>query len=66
MTTASARATQANQLRVADLTYVATSRGFVYVTFVIDAFARWIGGWRVATTLRTVHHSDHGVHYRFV
>ena len=42
-----------NQLWVADLTYVATWRGFVYVAFVIDAFARRIVGWRVATTLRT-------------
>ena len=42
-----------NQLWVADLTYVVTWRGFVYVAFVIDAFARRIVGWRVATTLRT-------------
>ena len=31
-----------NALWVADLTYVATWRGFVYVAFVIDAFARRI------------------------
>ena len=37
---------------VADLTYVATWRGFVYVAFVIDAFARRIVGWRAAQTLR--------------
>src|SRR5207247_3374876 len=42
-----------NALWVADLTYVATWTGFVYVTFVIDVFARRIVGWRVATTLRT-------------
>lgn len=47
------RATQPNQLWVADLTYVATWRGFVYVAFVIDAFARRIVGWRVTQTLRT-------------
>ena len=46
-------ATRPNQLWVADLTYVATWRGFVYVAFVIDVFARMIVGWRVATTLRT-------------
>jgi hypothetical protein len=46
-------ATRPNQLWVADLTYVATWRGFVYVAFVIDVFARRIVGWRVATTLRT-------------
>ena len=35
----------------ADLTYVATWRGFVYVAFIIDAFARRIVGWRVSTSL---------------
>ena len=40
-----------NALWVADLTYVATASGFVYVAFVIDAFARRIVGWRVATSL---------------
>jgi len=42
-----------NRLWVADLTYVATWRGFVYVAFVIDAFARRIVGWRVSGSLRT-------------
>ena len=46
-------ATRPNELWVADLTYVATSRGFVYVAFVIDVFARCIVGWRVASSLRT-------------
>jgi transposase InsO family protein len=46
-------ATRPNQLWVADLTYVATWRGFVYVAFVIDVFARMIVGWRVSTSLRT-------------
>ncbi len=46
-------ATQPNQLWVADLTYVATWRGFVYVAFVIDVFARRIVGWRVSGSLRT-------------
>ena len=40
-------------LWVADFTYVATWRGFVYVAFVIDTFARRIVGWRVSNTLRT-------------
>ncbi|NIV48791.1 MAG: DDE-type integrase/transposase/recombinase, partial [Gammaproteobacteria bacterium] len=35
------------------LTYVATWRGFVYVAFVIDVFARYIVGWRVSRSLRT-------------
>ena len=47
------RALRPNALWVADLTYVATWTGFVYVAFVIDVFARRIVGWRVATTLRT-------------
>ena len=46
-------ATRPNQLWVADFTYVATWRGFVYVAFVIDVFARRIVGWRVSSSLRT-------------
>jgi len=46
-------ATRPNELWVADFTYVATWRGFVYVAFVIDVFARRIVGWRVAASLQT-------------
>jgi len=46
-------ATRPNQLWVADLTYVATWRGFVYVAFVVDVFARRIVGWRASSSLRT-------------
>ena len=46
-------ATRPNQLWVSDFTYVATWRGFVYVAFVIDVFARRIVGWRVSNSLRT-------------
>ena len=46
-------ATRPNQLWVADLTYVATWAGFVYVAFVIDAFSRRIVGWRVSQSLRS-------------
>jgi putative transposase len=35
-------------LWLSDFTYVATWGGFVYVAFVIDAFARRIVGWRVS------------------
>jgi putative transposase len=42
-----------NQLWVADLTYVATWSGFVYVAFVIDAFSRFLVGWQVSRCLRT-------------
>jgi putative transposase len=47
------RATRPNQLWVSDFTYVATWRGFVYVAFVIDVFARRIVGWRVSPSLVT-------------
>jgi transposase InsO family protein len=40
-----------NQLWVADLTYVATWAGFVYVAFVIDVYSRMIVGWRVSRSL---------------
>jgi putative transposase len=46
-------ATRPNQLWVADLTYVASWSGFVYVAFVIDAFSRFIVGWQVSGSLRT-------------
>ena len=46
-------AAQPNRLWVADFTYVATWRGFVYVAFVIDVFSRRIVGWRAASTPRT-------------
>ncbi len=47
------RASHPNQLWVADLTYVATWRGFVYVAFVIDVFSRRIVGWRASSSLRS-------------
>ena len=46
-------ATRPNQLWVADITFVATWSGFVYVAFVIDVFARYIVGWRVSRSLQT-------------
>jgi transposase InsO family protein len=46
-------AARPNALWVADLTYVATGQGFVYVAFVIDVFSRRIVGWRAATSLRS-------------
>ena len=42
-----------NQLWVADITYVRTWSGFVYVAFVIDAFSRSIVGWQASRSLRT-------------
>ena len=46
-------ATRPDQLWVADITYVATWRGFVFVAFIVDVFSRRIVGWRVSTSLRT-------------
>ena len=46
------RAPAPNALWLADFTYVATWQGFVYVAFVIDAFARRIVGWRVSRSAR--------------
>ena len=39
-----------NMLWLSDFTYVSTWQGFVYVAFVIDAFARRIVGWRASRT----------------
>ena len=42
-----------NQLWVADITYVATWSGFVFVAFVTDVFSLYIVGWRVMKTMKT-------------
>ena len=44
------KAEHPNALWLSDFTYVATWAGFVYVAFVIDAYARRIVGWRVSRT----------------
>lgn len=44
------RVERPNVLWVSDFTYVSTWTGFVYVAFVIDAFARKIVGWRASRT----------------
>ena len=44
-------ASRPNQLWVADFSFVATWRGFVYVAFVIDVFSRMIVGWRVSSSM---------------
>ena len=44
------RAPRPNMLWLSDFTYVATWQGFVYVAFVINAFARRIVGWRASRT----------------
>jgi putative transposase len=42
-----------NRLWVADLTYVRTWSGFVYVAFITDVFSRMIVGWQASRSLRT-------------
>ena len=46
------QAPRPNVLWLSDFTYVATWAGFVYVAFVIDAFARRIVGWRVSRSMQ--------------
>jgi putative transposase len=42
-----------DRLWVADITYVSTWSGWVYVAFVVDAYARRILGWRTGTSMAT-------------
>ena len=42
-----------NELWVADITYVPTQAGWVYVSFVTDVCSRKILGWKVASSLHT-------------
>jgi putative transposase len=42
-----------NRLWVADLTYVKSHSGWVYVAFIIDVFSRFIVGWQVSNSLRS-------------
>ncbi len=46
-------ATGPNQLWVADITYVPTWAGFLYLAVVLDAWSRRIVGWAMKTTLHT-------------
>jgi putative transposase len=47
------RASAPNRLWVADLTYVKTHSGWVYVAFIIDVFSRLVVGWQASRSLRT-------------
>ena len=42
-----------DRLWLSDITYVPTWSGFVYVALVIDAYSRFVVGWRVSNSLRT-------------
>ena len=46
-------AKEPDQLWVADITFVPTLAGFVYLAVVLDAFSRRIVGWAMASHLRT-------------
>lgn len=44
-------ASRPNELWVADLTYVRTGSGWVYVAFVLDIYSRMIVGWQISTNM---------------
>ena len=47
------KAARPNPLWVADITHVPTWSGLVCVAFVVDAYARYIVGWRVLKPMQT-------------
>lgn len=47
------RAEKPNQIWVADITYVATAQGWVYVAAVLDLYSRKIVGWAVSQQIDT-------------
>ena len=46
-------ATAPNQLWVADITYIPTGSGFLYLSVVVDAWSRRVVGWSMEAHLRT-------------
>jgi putative transposase len=46
-------ATEADRVWVADITYVATREGFLYLAFILDVHSRRIVGWAMENHLRT-------------
>ena len=46
-------AARPNEKWVADITYLRTWNGFVYLAFILDCYSRMIVGWQLATHLRT-------------
>ena len=42
-----------DRLWVADITYVKTNEGFLYLSFVLDAYSRRLVGWSMSSRLRT-------------
>src|ERR1700744_4932253 len=47
------KAERPNQLWVADITFVPTASGFLYLAVVLDAWSRKVVGWSMANHLRT-------------
>ncbi len=47
------KASAPNRLWVADLTYVRTYSGWVYVAFILDVYSRYVVGWQASRSLRT-------------
>ena len=45
--------TEADKVWVADITYVATGEGFLYLAFILDVYSRRIVGWAMESHLRT-------------
>jgi putative transposase len=45
-------ATQTDRVWVADITYVATAEGYLYVAFILDVYSRRIVGWAMEGHLR--------------
>jgi putative transposase len=46
-------ATEVDKIWVADITYVATDEGFLYLAFILDVYSRRIVGWAMEDHLRT-------------
>jgi putative transposase len=46
-------ATEADEIWAADITYVATREGFLYLAFILDVHSRRIVGWAMESHLRT-------------
>jgi putative transposase len=46
-------ATAPDRLWTADITYVHTQEGFLYLAFILDVYSRQLVGWAMATHLRT-------------
>ncbi len=46
-------ATAPDRLWTADITYVCTGEGFLYLAFILDVYSRRIVGWAMESHLRT-------------